>query len=704
MWEPILAGRIHLVTQPAAPSRSYSDDPLEGLSGDQLERAPLVTRIVEAIESLNREETSSVVALTGPWGSGKTSVLGAVEEALGNRGVVVCTYTPWAFTSLDTAVRGFYSELREAFPEGADGSRRIRDAISGVIARTSNYGKFARVFGIEGDEVMNAAAEAIAGDRSPDMVRKELTQLLKDQARRICVVIDDVDRLEPDELLLTFRLVRFLGRLPCVNYLLCFDEETLSDVLTRTGLVGDSVSRARAYLEKMVQVRIDIPPLNAAQSVAMLNCQLDPVLERHKIEWTEDFGYRFGELWQRCLKLYLDQPRSIKRLAVQADVGWAQIVGEADPVDYLIATFLRTFEPALFEEIARRRDELVDPWVYQWQHKESKERVDSWRKLVTALGVQHPDGILWILKETFPSLSDSAPAPAELRRNQRFGSVDYFNRFVSVGLQKDDLSDVQIRSAIEALSAAEPDNEPLWRLGESDLEGTVLRIESISPQGLPAGALDWLARVYPRAAADRAKRSLGGVAASSVLRIARATLLALTPSESVACVKHLLDDAQTLYLGAVLIQEASASEQSPVALKGLVELSENGVDSIQQYLLALSTRVRLSELQDGELVAYFHLLYDLSGRDRVRDFAWSLIEGDNSRWDLGDVLAALVSIGERIGDHNRQVLAGLNRNTVDAYLGLAEVERKMVSTPSAGALDDEDTSWESRKAHAFAAL
>jgi predicted KAP-like P-loop ATPase len=76
----------------------------------------------------------------------------------------------------------------------------------------------------------------------------------------VLVVLDDLDRLTPDELPLVFKLVRLVGRLPNVYYLLRYDERTLLDVLRRTDLVGDDEARGRDHLEKMVQVRLDLAP------------------------------------------------------------------------------------------------------------------------------------------------------------------------------------------------------------------------------------------------------------------------------------------------------------------------------------------------------------------------------------------------------------------------------------------------------------
>jgi hypothetical protein len=53
----------------------------------------------------------------------------------------------------------------------------------------------------------------------------ELTAALAGQKTRFLIVIDDIDRLAPDETLLIFRLVKSVGRLPNVIYLLVFDRE-----------------------------------------------------------------------------------------------------------------------------------------------------------------------------------------------------------------------------------------------------------------------------------------------------------------------------------------------------------------------------------------------------------------------------------------------------------------------------------------------
>lgn len=57
---------------------------------------------------------------------------------------------------------------------------------------------------------------------------------LAEQPRRFPVVIDDIDRLSPDEALLIFRLVKSAGRLPNVMYLLVYDRQLAEKIVSET--------------------------------------------------------------------------------------------------------------------------------------------------------------------------------------------------------------------------------------------------------------------------------------------------------------------------------------------------------------------------------------------------------------------------------------------------------------------------------------
>jgi hypothetical protein len=78
---------------------------------------------------------------------------------------------------------------------------------------------------------------------------------LRDLGHRFVITIDDVDRLEPAEVIEILRLVRSVVDLPNVIYLLCYDSGTLAHSIETA--VG--VKSGHSYLEKIVQLTVMVP-------------------------------------------------------------------------------------------------------------------------------------------------------------------------------------------------------------------------------------------------------------------------------------------------------------------------------------------------------------------------------------------------------------------------------------------------------------
>ncbi|MCP5756812.1 KAP family NTPase, partial [Klebsiella pneumoniae] len=63
-------------------------------------------------------------------------------------------------------------------------------------------------------------------DEEPlETVFRELSKVLESENRRFLVIIDDMDRLSSEEALAIFRLIKSVGRLPNVMYLVVFDRQ-----------------------------------------------------------------------------------------------------------------------------------------------------------------------------------------------------------------------------------------------------------------------------------------------------------------------------------------------------------------------------------------------------------------------------------------------------------------------------------------------
>jgi predicted KAP-like P-loop ATPase len=89
--------------------------------------------------------------------------------------------------------------------------------------------------------------------RQAEKLHAELTRVLYEQKKRFLIVIDDIDRLAPEEALLMFRLVKSIGRLPNVIYLLVFDRHLAEAIVAER-----YPSEGAHYLEKIIQAGFDM--------------------------------------------------------------------------------------------------------------------------------------------------------------------------------------------------------------------------------------------------------------------------------------------------------------------------------------------------------------------------------------------------------------------------------------------------------------
>ncbi len=236
----------------------YADD-ADGLERDVLNRKRLATQLARAIRDLAEETESAVVGLVGPWGSGKSSLLGQIETDLASSDWYIGHHNPWAYSDFAGSAAGFFASLRDAVPEEVLG-KEWRATVGEWVSKAAPLGAAGGVAGVDGSGAIGAVGAVITGNRSPARLREVAAEGLKKIDKPVLMVLDDLDRLAPDELLYTFKLVRLLGRLPNVYYLLAYDEATLTDLLEATDLVGKGSGRAQQYLEKIIQVRLEIPP------------------------------------------------------------------------------------------------------------------------------------------------------------------------------------------------------------------------------------------------------------------------------------------------------------------------------------------------------------------------------------------------------------------------------------------------------------
>jgi len=110
---------------------AMGDAPIGSIKEDRLGRRPFAEALAAEITAAPADR-GYVMGLTGPWGSGKTSLLNMAVEALGDDALVV-QFNPWMFSGTEALVSSFFEEIGKQL-------NKKDSTLRGIAEKLATYG------------------------------------------------------------------------------------------------------------------------------------------------------------------------------------------------------------------------------------------------------------------------------------------------------------------------------------------------------------------------------------------------------------------------------------------------------------------------------------------------------------------------------------------------------------------------------------
>jgi predicted KAP-like P-loop ATPase len=404
-----------MVEPPVAPA--VRDAPIETRAQDRLSRARFANAIAQHIAEGNVSD-GAVVAVMGPWGNGKTSVLNMICETLAERAddIEVFDFNPWYFSGTEQLVEHFFADLAARFSERKDAQ------FSDAAAALKRYGQLVRPVGhaskvlaylgvpwaqvladlaAKGGETLKdagEAADALARKQSLKTLRADVKQAFTKLGKRIVIVLDDLDRLRADEIRDIVRLVRLVADLPNTVYVLAFDRRRVEQALAE-GLGPDQKEIGRSYLEKIVEVSFDLPAIRPDDLLRILFTGLDSLLVGidcgpfNKRDWTNYLGLGLREMFAT--------PRDVRRYLNALPVILRVIGDDVALADVLALEAVRVLVPDYFMALPNAIDMLTGTKLGDNQ-KEQQQLREEYEALL-ALAAPHRAAVAGLNRYLFPT-------------------------------------------------------------------------------------------------------------------------------------------------------------------------------------------------------------------------------------------------------------------------------------------------------------
>lgn len=331
----------------------FNDSPILNPEQDRFGINPFARALAQSFKEI-QSPVGATIALNGPWGSGKSSAVNLIRhhlDALQNGDeLIVVDFKCWWFRGEEALTFAFLQALNGVLEKGlTEKAKELLPKIGKKLLQTgpvigpainlTTSGLWAAITSGSLDFVQKFFAE---GD-SVEKTFHQLSEALSQQKKRFLVIIDDIDRLTPDEALLIFRLVKSVGRLPNVMYLLVFDRE-----LAEKAVKERYPSEGPHFLEKIIQASFELP-LPARDDLN--NAFLGEIATRCGAPEERDEIRRFMNIFYDVVSPYLNSPRDLVRLTNSIAISWPPVAHEVNVADFVALEVVRVFEPRLYNAI-----------------------------------------------------------------------------------------------------------------------------------------------------------------------------------------------------------------------------------------------------------------------------------------------------------------------------------------------------------------
>lgn len=408
---------------------SFNSDSLP--EKDLLERRNFAQILANSLLRASKNtSTSLVVGLNGAWGTGKTTLLEFMKQSLLAQtlrpdDLVILEFNPWRYSQISDIQSTFMVDLSRQFAK----DNRLRKAILSLSKLLSSL-EFVKQGGpitaiTHGS--INKLFEYLSKN-SVDKVKDEVSKILIKKKAYLFVLIDDLDRLTPKEIVEVFQLIKLNGNFSNTVFLVAYDKLNVKIALEREfGIDGEK------YLDKIIQVDYKVPEISEEKIFKIFQNNLEELLSRNNIK------YDIRELnvaWRiKRFNNYFVNLRDVYRFSNALELTLPIMQKDVCITDFIIIEAIRVFDFSSYSKIVQEYPALV--------RFSTKDKVT----IIDGLTKDMPNATRSLVRHLF---LEQVGQVRKSNSQYSIGLPDNFDRYTTFSLKSNEVAESEFDLFIEA--------------------------------------------------------------------------------------------------------------------------------------------------------------------------------------------------------------------------------------------------------------
>ena len=324
------------------------DIPIVNKAEDYFERDSIAASEIEKIIETETIKDSFSYGLDATWGSGKTSFMNLMKDHIHkdfSNSCIVMDFNPWLFSIEKNLVTLFFDELSKHLKPYDD---TLADSIIDYSKALSSVASASTELKLVTD-VLDLSHQSSTLQEKVSRIKDAILNI----GKKIVVFVDDIDRLDANELMEMLKLIRNISDFPRMYFVVAYDKSYLLSILK-----DKMKNKELDFTEKIFQAEFHLPNCTVEDLkdtlYNVLKDHIDNVSDRKEVH-----DCIFDENKTILSIGAITSLRDIKRLANSFYSSYSKLKGEINARDLLLLEILKVKYPMVYSLLEEKRSDFL---------------------------------------------------------------------------------------------------------------------------------------------------------------------------------------------------------------------------------------------------------------------------------------------------------------------------------------------------------